>query len=466
MIVRATRAAALACALLAGCAPGTRTTGEHRSRDAAPTALERAADSIAAAALLRPVPGMTIGVARGGRTVLLKGYGYADLERGIAATTGTRYQIGSVTKTFTAAAVMRLASEGRLRLDQPLTDFLDEGPREWSSITLHHLLTHTSGLGSYTERLTSDTYLTPVPPHRVMEMIAAAPPNFRPGESWRYDNSAYFLLGLVIEKASGKPYGTYLQDTFFGPLGMDATSICGTGEPAPTGYSAVRGAAPERAPVMPVELTQAAGGLCSTVPDLLKWQQALATGRVVPAEAFARMQQPVMLASGERRPYGMGLNTTDLHGHPYVWHNGGIFGFKSQLAYYPADSVAVVVLSNAFDWPAERVEHAVARRALGLPDTIPGVPLTTGELRTFAGVFTLDGTRWEVIPQNGHLAAAGAGQSPFRLSYQGSGAFSHESDPRIRLYFEVAGACEVRLRLDVGPERMTGTRERGEAAAC
>ena len=457
--------AALGAALLAGCAAAGG-PAPLPVPDAAPGALERAVDSIAEAALRRPVPGMTVGVARGGRVLLVKGYGQADVERGTAAAADTRYQIGSVTKTFTAAAIMHLADAGRLRLHQPVTDFVEGVPREWASITLTHLLTHTSGLKSYTELLTRDTYLTPLPPGRVVEMIAGAPANFGPGEDWRYDNSAYFLLGLVVEKVTGKAYGEFLREAFFEPLGMTATGICGTGTPAPRGYSAERGGVPERAPVMPAQLTMGAGALCSTVPDLLRWQHALATGRVVSDGAWARMREPLALRSGERRPYGMGLNTTDLHGRPYVWHNGGIFGFKSQLGYYPADSLTVVVLSNAFDWPAERTEHAVARRALGLPDTAPGLRLTSGELRSFAGVYTLDGMRWEVVAEDGGLVAAGQGQPRFRLSYLGGGAFSHASDPRIRMRFAPGADCEVRLSLYVGPERTTGVREQGAGSGC
>ncbi|HEY9401545.1 MAG TPA: serine hydrolase domain-containing protein [Pyrinomonadaceae bacterium] len=421
-------------------------SAQHNRRGTAP-ALEAAVDEIAAAALgERNIPGLSIAVARGGRTVLAKGYGFADLEGRVPAAPDTVYQIGSVSKQFTAAAVMRLAERGKVTLDDPLTKYLPDYPTRGHRVLVRHLLQQTSGIREFFTVKGFDEMESGSPEkysrQNLIDLFKREPFVFAPGERWAYSNSNYTLLGVVIEKASGMTYEQYLQETLFRPLGMTATHSCGTrtaGERFARGYVPVEGVL---APAPPVNMNTAVGdgGLCSSVLDLLTWTQALTTGRAVSKTSYARMVASERVRRGYKPDYGYGLSLVPLDGLRRVGHNGDITGFMSALAYYPDADLTVAVLTNrARHWP-EVIERAVARKALGLPTTlVKELPLDRERLRVYAGTYDFGVYPLQVKEEGGKLKAyTGLGRPPYTLLFQGAHTFVAREDPdAIRLTFSL-----------------------------
>ena len=266
--------------LLAALAAATFTSA---ARGQEPRQLVAYVDSVANAAVAaRRTAGVSVAVVKGGRTLLAKGYGFADLENDIPATPATVYRIGSITKQFTAAGIMRLAEQGKLSLDDTVQRFLPAFPTQGNRVTIRHLLNHTSGIRSYTSlgpKFGRVTRLDLVP-DSLVALFSGEPFDFKPGDAWRYNNSGYFLLGMIIEKVSGKSYAQYVQDEFFKPLGLNSTVYC---DQAPIikrraqGYNPRPGGGFVNAEPLSMTQPYAAGSLCSTVTDLAAW--ALEIGR-------------------------------------------------------------------------------------------------------------------------------------------------------------------------------------------
>jgi len=421
-------------------------SAQHGRRGAAPS-LEAAVDQIAAAALgERNIPGLSIAVARGSRTVLAKGYGFADLKGRVPASPDTIYQIGSVSKQFTAAAVMRLVERGKVGLDDPLTKYLPDYPTRGHRALIRHLLHQTSGIREFFTVKGFDEMESGSPEkysrQDLVDLFKREPFVFAPGERWAYSNSNYTLLGLVIEKASGLTYEQYLQETFFRPLGLTATHSCGA---RPTGERFARGYVPGEgalAPAPPVNMNTAVGdgGLCSSVLDLLTWTRALTTGRAVSRNSYGRMVAPERVRRGYRPDYGYGLSLVPLDGRRRVGHNGDITGFMSALAYYPDADLTVAVLTNrARHWP-EVIERAVARTALGLPTpVVKDLPLDRERLGVYAGTYDFGVYPLPVKEEGGRLkVSTGLGRPPYTLLFQGGHTFVAREDPdAIRLTFSL-----------------------------
>jgi D-alanyl-D-alanine carboxypeptidase len=276
---------------------------------------------------------------------------------GLPVQAGTVFQVASVTKQFTAAAVMLLVEEGRLSLDDEVGARIPalawQGP-----VRVHHLLEHTSGLPEYTERF-ADPW-QPVTLAAILDTIAARPLEFAPGERFAYSNSGYFVLGLLIEAVSGVEYADFLRQRLLEPAGLHATSYCGRppNVAVPQGYVMLGQLL--AVPPIRMELAYAAGGLCSTASDLARWARALARGQVVSAASYARMTTPARLNGGQSVPYGLGLILVPRAGRAYHSHAGAIPGFQSQLAYYPADDVAVAVLINQMPTDPVALEQRLA----------------------------------------------------------------------------------------------------------
>jgi CubicO group peptidase (beta-lactamase class C family) len=272
-------------------------------------ALTTAVDSIAQQELATGrVAGLTIAVARNGELILDKGYGYADLENELPATARSVYRIGSITKQFTAAAILRLVDEGKLSLDDELTKFLPDYFTGGRKITIHHLLTHTSGIKSYTSlgpkwRTKMRLDLTH---DELVGLFMDEPFDFEPGEKYLYNNSGYYLLGMIIEKITGQSYGDYLEEVFFRPLGLESTRYC---DETPLIRYRARGYAPSLTGLVnaqPISMNQpyAAGSLCASAADLVRWQEALSGGEVVSGTSYELMTTPAMLNDGSPTNYG------------------------------------------------------------------------------------------------------------------------------------------------------------------
>jgi CubicO group peptidase (beta-lactamase class C family) len=419
-------------------------------------------DSVSTAAVAEHrTAGVSVAVVKNGRTVLAKGYGFADLENDVPATAETVYRIGSITKQFTSAAIMRLIEQGKLSLDDTLQKFLPNFPAQGNRVTVRHLLNHTSGIKSYTSlgprwgRVVRLDLAT----DSLVALFANEPFDFKPGDAWRYNNSGYFLLGMIIEKLSGKPYGQYLKDELFTPLGLTSTIYC---DQAPLIKHRAQGYAPRPdgsfINAEPLSMTQpyAAGSLCSTVTDLVKWTQALSSGKVVSPASYKMMTTPGTLNDGKPLTYGFGLGIGTLGNHRQVSHNGGINGFISELHHYPDDSLITVVLTNTGALAAVQLERLISRRALGIKD-LPAVPIDGAALQRLVGEYAIGNTRLKVFVDNGRLRAESPGAPAFGLKHVGSGRFVRDDNDDVQYEF-AAGTPAPSFERRQGGNVVTATR--------
>jgi D-alanyl-D-alanine carboxypeptidase len=322
-----------------------------------------AADSVAAAMLRDSVAGVVIGAFRGAEPLFMAAHGQADLQSGRPLRSDEPLPIGSITKQFVAVAVLALAEEGRLTLDDPVTRFLSELGDGFRGITIRQLLHQTSGIGRYEGAFQTGP---PGSSEAVVRVIAAATKEFAPGARFAYNNANYYLLGVLIERVTDQPWHAFLRARFFGPLGMTHTGLCGDDAPdgAATGYL-VFGRRVDRAAI-PAVMTGAAGALCSTVTDLGVWSHALHTGTLLTPAWGRLLSTPPQLPGVQPAPYGMGAVVAHLDGNRELWHNGALTsGFSSMLAYYPDDSLTVVVLANSFPARPEPAVRAIARAWFG-----------------------------------------------------------------------------------------------------
>jgi CubicO group peptidase (beta-lactamase class C family) len=293
--------------------------------------------------------GMSVAVVRGRDTVVMKGYGFADLEFDVATPPRAVYEIGSITKQFTAAAVLLLQEQGKLSLEDELTKYLPNYPAQGKRITLRRLLDHTSGIKGYTEMPEFGALMMrKLPRDSLVAMFAARPFDFEPGEAQIYNNSAFFLLGLVIEKASGQTYEEFVSKNLFERAGMRDSRYCSERaviKNRANGYDA----SPNgllRAAYLDHTWPYAAGSLCSSVQDLIAWNRALHGGKILSVASYREFIAPGTLNDGTRLRYAKGISVDSVLGRRALHHGGGINGFLSDLKYFPDDSLHIAVLIN------------------------------------------------------------------------------------------------------------------------
>lgn len=405
------------------------------------------AESLVKAHLDEGVASVAVAVIRGNDTLMFRGFGLADVNAKLPATPRTVYRIGSMTKQFTAAAVMRLVEQGKVKLDDDLSKFVPQFPLQGKHVTIRQLLNHTSGIHSYTSspewRKTWDKDLTP---DQIIAFVARDTFDFAPGSAWRYDNTGYVLLGMVIEKATRQKYANYLDAQFFKPLGLRQTSYCRS-KPTDLTYALgyVRG--PEPAEHMSLTHLFAAGALCSTVGDLVRWQRALAAGKVVSAASYALMSTADTLNNGSRINYGFGLEPGSFNGHKTIGHDGGISGFATVGTFVPDDTLNVVVFTNSGDVPSYWLTMNLLRVAYGLapegkPPRPPTQPLPPAERDAVVGDYTLKSPLGRSLPikffaEGGRLMAQAEGQRASELFYLGDHAFGVAFDSALRFTFVI-----------------------------
>ena len=460
----------LAAGLLAAlAAPAPASAQEAGEIDMARVA--HVADSVAHHAIATDqTPGLTVAVARDGELLFARGYGVADAELGVAAGPETVYRIGSVTKQFTAAAVMRLVEAGERSLEDPITDYLPDYPTHGHTVTIRQLLNHTSGIPSYTglgDAFWSKARLD-LTEAELVDLFDELDFDFEPGVDYRYNNSAYYLLGVIIGKVTGTPFARHIEE-MTASLGLDHTFYCDNTriiEDRAEGY-AYRDGELANAEYISMANPGAAGAMCSTVGDLVRWTERLHDDEVVSPSSLEAMTTPTALSSGDTAAYGFGLGLGELEGHRKVHHAGGINGFTSYVARYPAESLTTVVLTNSGSANPGQIEDAIARTALGIPlEVIADLPLSDEELHRFTGRFVLQ-TGEDELPirfyaEDGRLYAHAAEQSPNRLMYQGDGVFIPDFSNDVRIVFEGEGERAPRVTLHQGGgvyrgERVDGT---------
>jgi len=352
-------------------------------------------------------PGAAVLVEKDGKVLLRKGYGMANLELGVPIAPEMVFRLGSITKQFTAMAILKLAEQGKLALDDEITKYLPDAPTHGQKVTIEHLLTHTSGIKSYTSlaewRKVIRQDLTP---QQIMDLVKNEPADFAPGEKFLYDNSGYVLLGMILEKVTGKAYGDWLAETIFSPLGMTHTSYGADAPIIPGRAAGYEGESGHYRNAAYLSMTQpyAAGSLLSTVDDLARWERAFFSGTLLRKDLFDRMVTPYHLKSGKPTGYGYGLVIWSFEGHRVIEHGGGINGFSTELLTFPEDRIVVVLLSNnpghepGPDFLGIEIASALVGRPLAARKPVHVDPAV---LDRYVGVYRIDAETTRVVTRQG-----------------------------------------------------------------
>lgn len=449
MTNRETRVSGLA---LIGMAVASGLSGQQSSRDL----LVAEIDSIANVPVeAGRVAGMSVAVVQGNDTIVLKGYGYADLELDVPTPPRAVYEIGSLTKQFTAAAILLLQEQGKLSLEDELPRFLPDYPTQGHTITIRRLLDHTSGIKGYTEIAEFSRLRTQrLPRDSAVALFSSWPFDFAPGEAMIYNNSGYFLLGLVIEKASGQSYEDFVAEHLFEPTGMKDSRYCSERDiikGRALGYDRGGDGLQQKRFLVHV-WPYAAGSLCSTVGDLVAWTRALhgrgAGGSLLSEASYREMVTPGVLNDGTRLRYAKGLSVFERGGRRQIAHGGAINGFVSYLSYYPDHDLIVAVLINSTGVSSASVAGSIANVILGDPEPLTGVPFT-GDASALRGTYRGPARGRPMIitieSSDATLTVRSGNQEPRPLTYLGGMTFGRGTT---RFTFVRRGTAVDELRVD------------------
>jgi CubicO group peptidase (beta-lactamase class C family) len=387
-------------------------------------------DAVLSAVVDPDGPGAVVAVLEDGAFVHRRAYGLADLEWGTPLSPDCSFRIASLTKQFTAAAVMRLEEQRRLGVDDRLEVHLPDWEPRGRAVTIRHLLNHTSGIRDHDEGQGPRTTRPDLARAEVLKQVFSAPFVSEPGERYRYCNSGYLLLGAVIEAASGQAYAAFLADAFFQPFGMTRTRLWDPDDLTPLrAHGYVRGRSGYRnARQDPLNWSHSAGNLLSTVDDLAIWDRALRRGEVIAPATFARMTAPTLLADGGVYPYGFGWGTATYGGRNLHHHTGGISGFASHLTRLDDGSLTVIVLSNLYAFPFDRVTRGLLRVALDLSPIMPtAASAASVDVRPLIGDY--------VGAENGRFPIGPGGADPSAFASLGDGRFCDPKDPEVEFRF-------------------------------
>jgi len=354
----------------------------------------------------------TVLAVRDGKILLNQGYGSANLEWGVPNSPTTKFRLGSITKQFTAACILLLEERGKLKTDDPVKKYLPDAPAAWDKITIFHLLTHTSGIPSFTGfpdyRSTEAVRTTP---EQLVARFRDKPLEFQPGEKWNYSNSGYVLLGYLVEKISGQSYSEFVQQNIFDRLGMKDSGYDSNSAIIPhraDGYTR-RPKGLEHAGYIDMSIPFSAGALYSTTEDLLRWEQGLFGGKLLSAVSLQKMTTPF------KHDYAFGLGVLENKGHKLIEHGGGIEGFNTQLSYYPDDKLVIAVLCNVNGGDpgaiAAKLAAVVHGEKVVLASERKEVTVSPKVLATYVGTYELEPNFQFVITlEEDHLVSQATGQ--------------------------------------------------------
>lgn len=448
--------AATTLALVAGTLLGVSrpATAQIQDRSELIAALDSAAEAHAADSM---VAGVAVAVVRDGDTLLLEGYGQAHREFDVLTPPDAVYEVGSITKQFTAAAILQLAARDSLDLDAEITEYLPDYDTRGHVVTVRQLLHHTSGIRDYFGMSTFGPLgRTDVPRDSLLSLVEAEPFRFAPGTTMSYTNTGYFLLGRIIEETSGQSYGEYLEQHVLGPAGMADSHYCderAVVDHGAQGYSWSEEGTLRRRQSFDHAWPYAAGSLCSTAGDLVAWNEALHGGRILPDSMYRAMITPGRLADGTELRYAMGLGVLESAGHRIIRHGGGLYGFLSESRYYPDGEVILVVLQNTTGPKnPQALADSLARLALGPKEEVESSPYD-GDLSELTGRYVGPSrgglTDIRIAVDDGKLVAqeAGSDEEGDRLEHVFGLTWRDGVD---EYRFVRAGERIIRLRLDVG----------------
>ena len=293
------------------------------------------------------VPGIAVAVMRDGDVLVAKGYGLANVEHNVPVTPDTIFQLGSVGKMFTAAAVMTQVEQGKIGLDDPIAKFFPDANPAWKDVTVRHLLTHTGGIPEFGQGFNFRADYTD---DELVKVIASKPLSFKPGSRWSYSNPGYELLGFLVKKATGRTYLDVLEKEVFGPLGMKTARGISDADIVmhrSAGYKVEDGKLKNQDWVSPTMNSTADGSLYASINDMVAWARGVEQGKVLSAESWKQVYTPVRLNSGRTYPYGFGWSIDTAAGKPRLHHGGAWQGFRTYYSRYLGDNVSIVVLTNS-----------------------------------------------------------------------------------------------------------------------
>jgi CubicO group peptidase (beta-lactamase class C family) len=356
-------------------------------------------------------------IARGETLILSRGYGSANLEWDIPNTPTTKFRLGSITKQFTAACVLLLEERGKWKISDPVKKYMPDAPAAWDKITIFHLLTHTSGIPSFTGFSDyRDSEAKATTPAELVKRFRDKPLEFEPGTKWNYSNSGYVLLGYLLEKVSGQSYQEFVQQNIFTPLGMKDS---GYDSNTAIIYHRASGYTPskngiENAGYINMTIPLSAGALYSTTEDLLKWERRLFGGKLLSQASLQEM------TTSFKQNYAFGLLVSNSNGRKKIDHNGGIEGFNTALAYWPEDQLTVVVLGNlngnAPDQIAAQLAATIHGEKVTLSSERKEITLPPDVLANYVGTYELaPAVDLQIMLEGNHLETQLTGQPKFSI---------------------------------------------------
>lgn len=366
-------------------------------------------------------------VAQNEHVLLNKGYGFANLEWQIPNSPITKFRLGSLTKQFTAAAILLLEERNQLNTTDSINKYLVDAPLAWNNITIFNLLTHTSGIPNYTKFPDFISMTTSAKtPEQQIELFRNKPLEFQPGSSYEYCNSGYVLLGYLIEKISGLSYQDFVVKNIFKPLKMHDSGYDSHSEillHRASGYE-ITPSGLHNTDYLDMSIPYSAGSLYSTTQDLLQWQEKLFEGKMISPQLLKKMTQPF------KNVYGLGVSVQSFDGHKAITHGGGINGFNTFMIYFPEDKITIIVLANliALGFVPQSIGLNLAKLAYKTSVVSPSerkeILLTPKTLTQFVGSYTLtpqniyyttQESTLDICVEDNHLSAQIAGQSKIML---------------------------------------------------
>jgi len=379
----------------------------------------------------------TVLVAKNGAIVLHKGYGYRNVAAGVQHDKNSVFQIGSVTKQFTTAVILKLQAAGKLNVQDPISKYFPKYPKG-DSITVEELMLHTSGIYNYTnDRAFMEKGVSqPANREKMMALFKDKPLDFTPGTKWQYSNSAYLLLGYIIESVTGKPYEQIVREYIFTPLkmthsGFDFTHL--QQKEKSTGYFAFNNKDTLPSIIVDSSVSFSAGAIYSTAEDMYRWHQALQHNKILTTAQQEKAYSPV------KNHYGYGWVIDSLYGNRVVSHGGAIHGFTSYFSRMAADDVCIILLSNTSSPVLDKISSNIYAALYNKPYEIPtkriAISLPDEKLKPYTGEYKLS-ENWKVtiVLKNGELEATPDGQSPKTLHAEKEDYFFAE-EPEVQLRF-------------------------------
>lgn len=390
--------------------------------------LEKQLDPIFEKEYAENEPGATVLVAKNGQILYRKAFGKANLELDVAMKPENVFELGSITKQFTAVAILQLMEEGKLSLEEPLSKYIPDYPRG-NEIKIHHLLNHTSGIKSYTDQPSFIALArTDMTPTALIAVTKDLPMDFSPGEKYQYNNSAYIILGFIIEQVSDMSYEEYIQKKIFTPLGMN-NSYYGSKstiiQNRASGYQPT-GDGYKNADYLSMTLPYAAGSLMSTVDDMLLWNQAVHNNTFISEKSKQLAFKNYNRNDGKPIYYGYGWAVNEIAGIPTVEHGGGIFGYTTSGIYVPTENLYVIVLTNTNAKSPDNVTLQAAATVLKKPLTRVPVTLAEKEHQQWTGAYQFDDVARFVTFEDGVLYSQRDGGQKLKLISVGKNNYQFE----------------------------------------